>query len=248
MVITTMLLWGVAREKWGWSVAQATAMAVFFLAVDLSFFGANIIKVANGGWFPLAVAAVVFTLMTTWWRGRLILSEKLRAKALPVDVFLADVAARRPIRVPGTAVYMSRDPDGTPLALLHNFKHNKVLHERVVFLTVLTAEIPFVRSKNRLDVRVLGGGVFRVVARYGFQENAHIPELLSTIDVPGLEFPPADTTFFLAKETILATKRPGMALWREGLFGVMLRNAGSATAFFSIPPDRVVELGAQVEI
>jgi len=248
MAITTILMAVVARERWKWSLPAAVSLAAAFLIPDLAFFGANIVKVPHGGWFPLVVAGIVFTLLTTWRRGREILDERLREEILPIDLFLTNIGSGRMPRVQGTAVYMSRTSDGVPPTLLHNLKHNKVLHREIVFLTVLTAEQPHVAQADRLEVSDLGQGVFRVVARYGFMEDAHIPDLLKRIQFPGLHFPPNDTSFFLGKETIFATKRPGMAIWRERIFGVMSRNARSATLFFKLPPNRVVELGAQIEI
>jgi KUP system potassium uptake protein len=216
--------------------------------IDLAFFGANIIKVAHGGWFPLLLAALIFTLMTTWRKGRGILNAKLRETTLPIENFLKSIERHPPTRVRGTAVFMSRTPEGTPLAMLHNLKHNKVLHERVVFLTVLTEEVPVVSRKSRWSCSDLGAGFYQVIVRYGFMEDPDIPEVLTKIDTPGVSFPPAETTYFLGKETILPTKHPGMAIWREKLFGIMTRNAGSATSFFRLPPNRVVELGAQIEM
>ena len=248
MAITTILLFVVARLRWGWGLAQAAILTGLFLIIDLAFFGANIVKVAHGGWFPLFLAAVVFTLMTTWRKGREILNRKLQEDTFPVETFLSSVARNPPIRVPGTAVYMSRTPEGTPIPLLHNLKHNKVLHQRVVFLTILTQEVPHVRRKERVFVESLGEGFFRIVLRYGFMEDPDVPAMLAQIKVPDLELKPGDTTYFLGKETLFATKHPGMAIWREHLFAVMTRNARSATLFFGLPPNRVVELGAQIEI
>jgi len=248
MAITTILMSVVARERWGWSSGAAAGLAAAFLVPDLAFFGANIVKVPHGGWFPLVVAGAVFTLLTTWRRGREILDERLRSEILPIDIFMADVGKGTVPRVQGTAIYMSRTSEGVPPTLLHNLKHNKVLHREIVFLTVTTAEQPHVPPAERLHVEGLGFGIFRVVALYGFMEDAHVPELLGTIRFPGLDFPPNDTSFFLGKETIFATKRPGMAIWRERIFAVMSRNARSATLFFKLPPNRVVELGAQIEI
>jgi KUP system potassium uptake protein len=246
MAITTILMAVVARENWKWPVSGAAALAAVFLVPDLAFFGANIVKVPHGGWFPLVAAGGVFTLMTTWRKGREILDGRLREEILPIDLFLKD-CPKIP-RVQGTAIYMSRTSDGVPPSLLHNLKHNKVLHRLIVFLTVETQERPRVSRKDRLEVTDLGHGIFRVVARYGFMEDADVPELLNKIEQPGLSFPPGDTSFFLGKETIFATKRPGMAMWRERLFAFMSRNARSATLFFNLPPNRVVELGAQIEI
>jgi KUP system potassium uptake protein len=248
MVITTILLSIVAREIWNWSLPKALLILAMFLWIDLSFFGANIVKIHQGGWFPLAIAAIVFTLMTTWRRGRQILNARLAEDSLSVDLFLKDVAAHPPVRVRGTAVFMTRTPEGVPPTLLHNLKHNKVLHEHVVFLTVVTEESPHVPAEERLAGEDLGEGFYRLLIRYGFMEDADIPEVLRRVDLPGLGFPPGDTTYFLGKETVLATPRPGMALWRERLFALMSRNARSATSFFRLPPNRVVELGAQIEI
>ncbi len=248
MGITTILMAVVARERWKWPVAGAATLAVAFLVPDLAFFGANIVKVPHGGWFPLVVAGAVFTVLTTWRRGREILDHRLREQSVSIEMFLSDTARSTMPRVSGTAVYMSRTSDGVPPSLLHNVKHNKVLHERIVFLTVTTEEQPHVSPTDWLDVSVLGAGIFRVETRCGFMEDANVPELLQRVKAPGLEFPPGDTSYFLGKETVFATKRPGMAMWRERLFSFMSRNARSATLFFRLPPDRVVELGAQIEI
>ncbi len=246
MAITTMLMAVVAHELWKWSISASLLLAGVFLVPDLAFFGANIVKVPHGGWFPLLVAAGIFILMTTWRRGREILNARLVAEALPLESFMRDLG--RVHRVQGTGIYMSRTDEGVPAALLHNFKHNKVLHKTVALFTVLTEERPHVPEEECLSVSDLGAGFFRVVARHGFMEDACVPEILERIKQPGLEFPPGDTSFFLGKETIFATKRPGMALWRERLFALMSRNALSATLFFRLPPNRVVELGAQIEI
>ena len=246
MAITTMLMAVVARELWKWSLAASILLAGIFLIPDLAFFGANIVKVPHGGWFPLVVAAGIFVLMTTWRRGREILNARLVEGALPIEVFMRDVD--RVYRVQGTGIYMSRTKEGVPAALLHNFKHNKVLHQTVALLTVLTEDRPHVPEEERLSVSDLGAGFFRIVARRGFMEDVSVPDLLERIEQPGLQFPPGDTSFFLGKETIFATRLPGMALWRERLFALMSRNARSATHFFCLPPSRVVELGAQIEI
>jgi len=248
MVITTILLYAVARDQWGWPRMKTLSLMLVFLAIDLSFFGANIIKFPRGGWVPLVVAGIVFTLMTTWRRGRTILGERFREMALPDELFLSSVETDPPIRVPGTAVFMDRTPEATPHALLHNLKHNKVLHERVVLLTVLTEEKPHVAEQNRIEVIPRRHGVYRIVLRYGYMENPDIPKALSAVQAPGLEFKPMETTYFLGRETLLATKNPGMAIWREHLFSWMSRNALSAAYFFDLPPNRVVELGTQVEL
>ncbi|MCA1580647.1 MAG: potassium transporter Kup [Acidobacteria bacterium] len=246
MAITTMLMAVVAHELWGWSIPASLLLAGVFLVPDLAFFGANIVKVPHGGWFPLLVAAGIFIMMTTWRRGREILNARLIEEALPLEAFISDFG--RVYRVQGTGVYMSRTENGVPPALLHNFKHNKVLHKTVALLTVITEDRPHVPESERLAVSDLGNGLFRVVARHGFMEDASVLELLGRVEQSGLEFPPGDTSFFLGKETIFASKRPGMAIWRERLFALMSRNARSATLFFRLPPNRVVELGAQIEI
>jgi KUP system potassium uptake protein len=248
MVITTVFFYVVARERWRWPWGAAVPLTALFLLVDLSFFAANMTKVHEGGWFPLLVAAVVFALMITWKRGRDILFDRLQESSLPVDVFLADVERHPPLRVPGTAVFMTGNPRGVPPALLHNLKHNQVLHERVIFLTILSTEIPFVPPDERVYVEDLGSGIFRVVARLGFMQTPDIPSILSLAKSWGLEFDLMRTTFFLGRETLIPSRRPGMAIWRERLFAFMSRNAQNATAFFNIPVNRVVELGAQIEL
>ena len=248
MVITTLLLYVVARERWGWSALTAGLLAAAFLAIDLAFFGANIIKVAQGGWLPLLLAAAIFMVMTTWKAGRRVLAERIQAQSLPLEDFLKDID-RRVTRVPGTAVFMSGAASRTPPALRHNIEHNKVLHERVVFVTVKTEQVPHVSDEQRLHVEDFGNGLFRVKMHYGFMEDPDVPSLLERAALRGVPLLDAtDTTYFLGRETIIATRRPGLALWRERLFAVMARNATTATAYFGIPPDRVVELGEQVEI
>jgi KUP system potassium uptake protein len=186
--------------------------------------------------------------MTTWKRGRLILRERLEGVVLPAELFLQDVRGNSMTRVPGTAVFMYSDPAATPPALLHNLKHNKVLHERIVFLVVETANEPHVSTTERAKTEDLGVGFFRVTLRYGFMEEPNVPQALAELRDKGLEFKPMETTYFLGRETLIPTKKPGMALWRERLFTVMHRNARTATSFFSLPPNRVVELGAQIEL
>ena len=248
MVITTILFYVVARKVWRWSFLPAAGLAIFFLIIDLSFFGANIIKVAHGGWFPLFLAALVFIVMTTWKKGRRILNERIQSEARPLEEFLEDMERRPPTRVPGTAIFMNGNASRTPPALLHNLEHNKVLHQRVLFLTVKTKQIPFVAEEERVEVESLGNGFHRVKVYYGFMEDPDIPKVLDTISIAGFTYTPKDTTYFLGRETIIASKRPGMALWREKLFSIIAHNATSATAYFCLPPDRVVEMGEQIEI
>jgi KUP system potassium uptake protein len=248
MVITTLLAFVVERRIWRWSLGLAGAMSAAFLFVDLSFFGANFVKVAQGGWFPLAMAAVVYTLLATWKRGRDILAVRLARTSLPIETFVADVGRRLPARVPGTAIFLNGDERSTPVALLHNLKHNRVLHETNVVVNVQTLEMPHVEPRERLRVESLGGGFWRVVMRYGFMQDPDVPEALAATREHGLELDPRLATYFLSRNSLIPSKRPGMALWRERLFVLMQRNATRATQYFRIPPNRVVELGMQLEI
>jgi KUP system potassium uptake protein len=248
MVITTILAAVVARRLWGWSAAAVFPVAAAFLLIDFSFFGANIIKIGEGGWLPLTVALLVYTLLSTWKKGRSILAERLAKDALPFQEFITGVKQDTPPRVPGTAVFMSRDPDATPTALLHNLKHNRVLHERVILLTVQTDEVPRVPREDKVRIEDLGKGFYRVRAFYGFLESPGVPDLIELCREQGLNLPIMSTTFFLSRETLIPSKKPGMALWREKLFALMSRNALRPTDFFRIPPNRVIELGMQVRL
>jgi len=247
-VITTLLLYLLSREMWGWSVAKAGLIVGSFLLVDLAFLGANATRIPQGGWFPLVAGAAVYTLMITWKRGREILAKRMLEKTVPLKMLMADLAAEPPIRVPGTAVFMHGGVDGTPPALVHNLTHNKVLHEKVVFLTVITEDVPHVPPAERVVVKRLGKGFTQVTARYGFMGDPDIGELLEACRTKGLDIQIEGATFFLGRETLMASDRPGMALWREKLFSFMSRNALRATAFFKIPPEQVFEVGAQVEL
>jgi KUP system potassium uptake protein len=248
MAITTLLLFIVMRERWRWSLPRAAMVIGFFLIIDLAFWGANLIKIPHGGWFPLVVGAIIFGLMATWKRGRQILTDRLGEGALPIELFVQDVGARSAARVPGTAVFMYSNADATPPALLHNLKHNKLLHERVVFLAVITAETPHVQAENRATVDNLGQGFHRLRLHYGFMEEPDVPGALAELKDKGMEFKPMETTYFLGRETLIPSRRPGMAIWRKHLFATMNRNARTATSFFCLPPNRVVELGAQIEL
>jgi KUP system potassium uptake protein len=248
MVITAVLLHVVAIERWRWPPAVAFAVTGIFLSVDLAFFGANVLKIAHGGWLPIVMGAVIFTLMTTWKTGRRIVAERLTARAVPLEEFMARVAENPPARVPGTAVFMTAQPRGTPPALAHNLRYNKVLHSSVVTLMVTTRPVPHVSRDESVSVRPIGDGVFDVVVRYGFMEDPDIPAALAIAGERGLTIDEADVTYFLGRETLIVTRTPGMAMWRERLFVVMARNAVRATAFFRLPPERVVELGVQVEL
>ncbi|HEX9161526.1 MAG TPA: potassium transporter Kup [Thermoanaerobaculia bacterium] len=248
MGITTLLLAIVAHERWQWSPGAVAAFAVPFLIIDLSFFAANVVKVFEGGWFPLLVGISVFTLMSTWRRGRIILSQRIAETAITEEDFLRDLAAKRVPRVAGTAIFMSRMSDGIPTALLHNLKHNKVVHERVVLLTVDIEETPTLSEEERYEWKELGHGVYRLTTRFGFMEDPDLPGLLDRLGPKPLAFPRMATSYFLGRETLVPTKRPGMAIWREHLFAWMNRNSASASTFFSLPANQVIELGAQVEL
>ena len=248
MVITTLLLFVVARERWGWSSLAAGIMTATFLTVDLAFFGANIIKVAQGGWLPLLLAGLICVVMTTWKRGRRILAERIQREGKPLVEFLKGIEATV-TRVPGTAIFMNGTASRTPPALRHNIEHNKVLHQRVVFVTVKTQQVPHVPRDKRLEIEELGIGIYRVKVFYGFMEDPNIPQALEGAGERGVELLDADdTTYFLGRETIIAGRNGGMANWRERLFALISRNATTATAYFGIPPDRVVELGEQVQM
>ena len=248
MVITTILLCVVAMERWHWSRPVVFGVGATFLIVDLTFFGANLVKVLQGGWLPLIIGTCTFTIMTTWKTGRRIVAERLTARAIPIDHFMSAIVAAPPVRVPGTAVFMTAQPRGTPPALAHNLRHNKVMHEYVVILTVSTSPVPHVAPDDQLTFEPLGHGVFVMRALYGFMQDPNVPDALRAAQHRGLEIDADDVTYFLGRETILVTHRRGMAMWREKLFVLMTRNAVRATAFFRLPPERVVELGVQVEI
>ena len=247
MAITTILFVMIARQRFGWSLLRARTFLVFFLVIDVAFFLANLLKVPHGGWVPLAVAALVFLLMTTWKRGRSLLQTQLQGSSLPMVDFVADVARRNPPRVPGTAVFMTSTSDGAPVVLLHHLKHNKVLHEQVILLSILTAEVPDVDDAEMLEVHPLGQGFWRVTATYGFIETPNVPEIMRLLGSRGIKARPLETSFFLGRERLLPTGEGRMARWRKQIFIVMSRNARSATEFFNIPPNRVVELGTQIE-
>jgi len=248
MLLTTLMFYVMSREVWRWSFARAAVVSGLFLWVDILFFGANMLKIRYGGWVPLVIAAAIFLLMTTWKRGREILAKRMLEKTVPLKMLLADLAAEPPIRVPGTAVFMYGTADHTPPALVHNLAHNKVLHEKVVFLTVVTEDVPHVEPRERVTVKHVGKGFHTVVARYGFMDDPDIEDVLGACRTKTLDIRMEGATFFLGRETLVASERPGMAQWREQLFAFMSRNALRATAFFKIPANQVFEVGAQVEL
>ncbi|MCM8594440.1 potassium transporter Kup [Accumulibacter sp.] len=251
MMIDTILAFVVVRALWKWNWAYAAIFLVFFVAIDFAFFSANAIKVLDGGWFPLALGFSVFALLSTWKLGRRLLYEKLQKDSVPLEAFIASLATGGPQRVSGTGIFMTAEPHGVPRALLHNLYHNKVLHERVVLLNVVTEDVPYVAEGDRLRVEALPEGFHRVYVRYGFKDDPDIPRVMDLCAAQGLVFEMMETSFFLGRETVVTlpiSKRGRMAYWRQILFMWMFRNADTATAFFKIPPNRVVELGAQVEL
>jgi KUP system potassium uptake protein len=248
MVITTLLLRVVVRERWRWPAPLASGVIAIFLTIDVAFFGANLVKLPQGGWVSLLIALLLFTAMTTWKTGRRLVAERLTARAFPLEDFVAAVAGTPPTRVPGTAVFMTAQPRGTPPALAHNLRYNKILHEHVVVLTVTTSPVPHVSPQDQISVQSFGQGVYNVRVQYGFMQDPNVPEVLTMARNLGVAIDLDDVIYFLGRETIIVTKRPGMALWRERLFVLMARNAVRATAFFRLPPERVVELGVQVEM
>ena len=248
MIITVLLLYVIMTERWHWPKPAAGAVVLVFLVIDAAFFGANALKIVQGGWVALLVAVAIFTLMTTWKTGRGLVAERISARAVPLADFLRAVGSTPPLRVPGTAVFMTAQARGTPPALAHNLRYNKILHEHVVVLSVTTAQTPHVSLDDRVVVEDLGHDVFDVRVQYGFMQDPNVPLALLQARAKGLAFDPEDVTYFLGRETILVTRRRGMAIWREQLFVLMARNAVRATAFFRLPPERVVELGVQVEM
>lgn len=249
MVITVVLAFFVAIGKWRWHPVTAGLVMVPFLTVDLAFFGANMLKIESGGWFPLAAGGIIFTMMATWRRGREILAHRREETKEPFELFLLRVAAAPPLRVPGTAVFMVKQIPGTPHQLLHHLAHNQVLHEQVVLLSVVTREVPRVTAEKRLEIIRLEQGFSQVIVNYGFMQSPNVPVALRECESLGLMVNLDTTTFYIARETLIPSlKRRGMTLWREKLFSFMTRNALPATDFFRIPPERVVELGIRIEI
>ncbi len=248
MAVTTVIFVVVAAKRWHWSPRSIVLFLSLFLIVDLAFWGANLPKIPQGGWFPIVVAAVIFTMMTTWKKGRKVLAARLEVGALPIELLIADIRESQPTRVPGTAVFMHKDPDGTPPALLHNLKHNRVLHQRVVLMSVVTLDVPRVADEDRVSVVRVADDFHRVLAYYGFAESPDVPAILELCEKSGLAFDMMQTTFFLSRETLVAHAKGGMARWRQRLFGVMARNSLQATVYFGIPPNRVVELGMHVQL
>jgi KUP system potassium uptake protein len=248
MTITSLLFYAVARQRWKWSFARAGTLVLLFLIVDVSFLVANLNKIESGGWFPICVALLVFSIMTTWRRGRAELYKQMTASMMPIDLFMQDIEMTKPVRVPGTAVFMTSTSGGIPPVLLHHFKHNKVLHQQVVLLSIQTEDVPVVSGRDRVFVEELGYGFYRVTAHYGFMQNPNVIKLLRRAQRLGLNCDPETTSFYLGRETLLVTGRSRMARWRKMLFAFLSRNSRTATSFFGLPPNRVVEMGAQIEL
>ena len=248
MLIDSILIFVVMRRLWDWPLWVSILITTPLLLIDLVFLAANALKIPTGGWFPLMIGVLVFTLLTTWKRGRSLLMRRLSEDAMPLDLFIQSIETSPPARVQGTAVFLTSTPNRVPHALLHNLKHNKVLHERVVFLTVVTRDIPYVPDEERGEVESLGCDFYRISADYGFKDDPDVPALLEDCGRRGFAFDMMETSFFVSRETLIATVSPGMALWREKLFVSMSKNATKASEFFQVPTNRVVELGTQVEL
>ena len=244
MSVTTVLAFIVVRKLWGWGMLRGALLIGAFLTVDLAFFGANLLKIAEGGWFPLSLGFIIFTLMTTWKRGRVLLADRMKRESLDLVPFVDSLTEDSIHRVPGTAIFLTANPDSVPHALLHNMKHNKVIHERVIVLSVRILDIPHVGMQERIEYNSLSKNFHRMVLKFGFKDDPNVPKALHAQDVLHIE--PMDTSYFLSREMLIPKASPRMALWREKLFVAMFRNAGSAIPFFRIPPNRVVEIGTQV--
>jgi KUP system potassium uptake protein len=247
MLITTLLMYRVVRHVWAWKLPPAVGLIAVFVAVDLAFFAANALKIPHGGWLPLVLGVAVFTLMTTWYRGRALVAGHLQAAAPPLEEFMSIVAPTT-ARVPGHAVFLTQNPGVTPLAFVQNVKHNKVLHQRIHFLTVLTKTIPHVPLGQRLVVKSMGESSRHVIVNYGFMDKPDVPKVCFASGKHGLDIPFADTTFFLSRLTFLATPKPGMAIWREKIFVFLSRNTQRASSYFQLPSEQVVEIGLVLEI
>lgn len=248
MLITTLMLFFFVRNNWKWGILLSLAVICPFLVMNTAFCAANMLKIMTGGWITILIGVAVFILMSTWDKGHKILSRQLVDQVFSEELFLVDIEKNKPVRVPGVAVFLAATPTGIPRTLLHNFKHNKVIHEKVILLTVKSEEIPFVEGSDRTEVRELGQGFYRVLARYGFSEHPDIPGVLAGIKHPSVELDPLKITFFLGRETLLPGRKKTMFFWRKQLFAFLSRNAFDASKFFRIPPGRVVEMGIQLEV
>jgi len=249
MIVTTAFIWMIAQHRWGWSALRANLVFGGFALIDLAFLASNALKIDHGGWFPLLFGAAVYTLLATWKRGRTLLRRQLEEHALNLQDFVSSLSTYPPTRVEGTAIYLTPSSTTVPHALLHNLKHNKVLHERVIFLSAQTMDVPHVPPEQGVKLTPLEEGIYLLHVELGFQDEPDVQRILKEVErLYGMEFQLMETSFFLARQTIIPSKLPGMALWREVLFSWMSRNAQDASDYFRIPPNRVVELGTQVEI
>ncbi|MBL0074682.1 MAG: potassium transporter Kup [Rhodocyclaceae bacterium] len=249
MMIDTMLAFIVVRALWKWNWLQAASFLAFFVIVDFAFFSANIIKVMDGGWFPLLLGIGIFTLLATWRKGRILLAGRLQQDSMPLDAFLSSLNYGGPHRVEGTGIFLTTNPDGVPRAMLHNLLHNKVLHERVIMLNVSVEDVPHVPDIDQIEITKLNHGFFHMIVRYGFKDDPNIPRALQLCEGYGMEpVEMMETSFFLGRETIVPNRMPSMPLWRQVIFMWMFRNADTASAYFKIPTNRVVELGTQIEL
>jgi KUP system potassium uptake protein len=236
------------KQVWKRPLFEALGLTGLFLTMDLSFYAANALKIIDGGWVPLAIALAVFTVMTTWRRGRAFLAGWVLHRTEPVEHLLEEIRQSKVTRVPGTAVFMTSNPNGVPPVLLHHLEHNQVLHEKVVLLSIVSLGVPFVPTKDRVSIEEVGEGLFQVEAHYGFMQTPNVPKLLRLAGTRGLKTEPATTTYYLGRESLLPTGHSRMSRWRKAVFAFISRNARTATSYFGIPTDRVVELGIQVEL
>lgn len=248
MLITTIFMVAVMRGLWKWHWGVVGLISVPFLVLDLTFFGSNILKIKDGGWVPLAISAGFIIMMTTWQRCREILARKMKEASLSIEVFIQDVIATKPHRVPGVALFLTGNPNGIPRTLLHNYKHNKILHQQIVLLTVQTEDIPRVQDEERFQTKILSEGFYQVLVRYGFSEDPDLTSALRMLHLEGIDLDPMKITFFLGRETLILTPTPNLQLWRKNLFAFLSRNSWDASKFFRIPPNRVIEVGIQVEL
>jgi KUP system potassium uptake protein len=248
MGLTSIVYFFVATKTWGWSLRRALPLVIVFLIFDLTYFGSNLLKFFDGGWFPMAVAAIIVTIMTAWKDGRAALSQRFMRVSLPLEMFLQDVAEHNIHRVSGSSVFLASSSRFTPPSLLHHYKHNQVLHSRVILLTIMPGDVPSVSDSERIEVEDLGSGFYRIVAHYGFMETPNVPQVMSLAYGSGLVPHIEPISYYLGRETLLPTGDSPMMRWRKSLFALLSRNSQPATNYFGLPPGQVVELGVQVEL
>jgi KUP system potassium uptake protein len=248
MLITTVLALFIARKIWPVRMTILVPVASFFIIANIAFFLSCLLKIKAGGWIPVFIAAVVYFLMTIWKHNRAVIREKMESQSLPVGIFMKDIEHNKPLRVSGTAVFLSGNSSGIPRTLLHNFKHNKILHSTTVLMSIKNEDIPFVPDAGRSEITELGCGIYRIMVKYGFSENPDIPKVLQNIKYEKINFDPMRTTFFLGRETLLVKNAPLLARWEKRIFAFMSKNSFDASKFYKIPPGRVIELGLQIEI